>query len=85
MSGRMTEGCRKETETLLGSYLAPPNLFVDLTDVTYIDRAGEETLRWLGHFGARFKADNAYALHICERLHLSMAEPNISSEQPSYV
>jgi hypothetical protein len=84
MSGRMTEGCREEVETFLGSHPAPPNFLVDLTEVTYIDHAGEETLRWLGRLEAKFAADNPYALHVLERLHLSMAEPNISSERPNH-
>jgi hypothetical protein len=84
MSGRMTEGCREEVETFLGSHSAPPNLCVDLTEVTYIDHAGEETLRWLGQRGAKFAADNPYALHVLERLHLDIATPNISSEQPNH-
>jgi hypothetical protein len=77
MSGRMTEGCREEVETFWGSRPAPPNLFVDLTEVTYIDHAGEETLRWLGQLGAKFAADNPYALHVLERLHLDIAEMRI--------
>jgi hypothetical protein len=77
MSGRMTEGCREEVETFLGSHPALPNLFVDLTEVTYIDHAGEETLRWLGQLGANFTADNPYTLHVFERLHLDVAEPRM--------
>jgi len=73
MSGRMTEGCREEVEAFLGPHPALPNLFVDLTEVTYIDHAGEETLRWLGQLGASFTADNPYALHVFERLHLDVA------------
>jgi hypothetical protein len=74
MSGRMTEGCREEVETYLGSHPVQSSLIVDLTEVTYIDGSGEETLRWLGRRGASFAADNPYALHIFERLHLNIAK-----------
>ena len=79
LSGRFAEGCREEVETFPGFHPSPPNLFVDLTEVTYIDHAGEETLRWLGQRGAKFTADNPYALHVLERLHLDIAEPGMMS------
>jgi hypothetical protein len=82
MSGRMTEGCREEVEIFLGSHSALSNLLVDLTEVTYIDHAGEETLRWLGQLGAKFTADNPYAFHVLERLHLDVAEPRIIPGDP---
>lgn len=75
MSGRMTAGCREETETFLDCHPVPAEFFVDLTEVTYIDHAGEETLRWLGQLGANFTADNPYALHVFERLNLHITEP----------
>ena len=70
MSGRMTEGCREEIESVVGSRKELSNTVVDLTEVTYVDHAGEELLSWLGQRGARFTADSPYALHVCERLHL---------------
>jgi len=75
MSGRMTEGCREEVETFLASEPTLPGIIVDLSEVTYIDHAGEEALCWLGRRGAKFTAENPYALHMCGRLHLSMVEP----------
>jgi len=74
MSGRLTEGCREEVETFIGSHETVPNMVVDLSEVTYIDWAGEEVLCWLGKRGVRFTANNSYPLHICERLHLRMAD-----------
>ncbi len=70
MSGRMTEGCREEVESVVGGHKELSNTVVDLSQVTYIDRAGEELLSWLGQCGATFTADSSYALHVCERLHL---------------
>jgi len=57
-------------------------MVVDLSEVTYVDRAGEEVLCWLGQLGAKFTADNAYGLHVCERLHLGIAKPHILSDRP---
>lgn len=81
MSGRMAEGCREEVESSLSPHRALPNLLVDLTEVTYINRAGEETLCWLGQQGAKFTADNSYAQHVCERLHLSLVQPPTQSRK----
>jgi hypothetical protein len=74
MSGRLAEGCRDEVETFVGSHETVPNMVVDLSEVTYIDWAGEEVLSWLGQRGVRFTASNSYPLHICERLRLRMAD-----------
>jgi hypothetical protein len=74
MSGRLAEGCREEVETFVGSHKTVPNMVVDLSEVTYIDWAGEEVLCWLGQRGVRFAANSSYPLHICERLHLRMAD-----------
>lgn len=75
MSGRMTEGCREEAESVIGDPRELSNIVVDLSQVTYIDRRGEELLSWLGQRGARFTADSPYALHVCERLHLKTSAP----------
>ena len=82
MSGRMAEGCREEVETFVGSHKAMPSMIVDLSEVTFVDRTGDEVLCWLGQLGAKFMADNSYGLYICERLHLSIVEPLVPSGQP---
>lgn len=74
MSGRLAEGSREEVEAFVGSHEPLPNLVVDLSEVTYIDRGGEDLLSWLGRRGARFAADSTYAHHVCERLRLSMSD-----------
>lgn len=74
MSGRLAEGCREELETFVGSHETVPNMVIDLSEVTYIDWAGEGVLCWLGQRGMRFTANNSYPLHICERLRLRMAD-----------
>jgi hypothetical protein len=79
MSGRMTEGCREEVESVVGPHQLLTNTVVDLSEVTYIDHEGEELLRWLGQCGARFTAGSSYALHVCERLHLRMSDLPIAA------
>lgn len=74
ISGRLAEGCREEVEIFAGSHKNVPNMVADLSEVTYIDWAGEEVLCWLGQRGVSFIANNSYPLHICERLHLRMAD-----------
>jgi len=54
-------------------------LVVDLTDVTFIDSVGEEVLSFFGRFGAEFAASTSYALDVCERLHLRLADAGDTS------
>lgn len=42
----------------------------DLRDVYYVDSTGEETLRILSGFGAKFIAESAYGKDLCSRLKL---------------
>ncbi len=48
-------------------------LVVDLREVTFIDSAGEAALSFFGRLGAKFVAEDAYTLNVCERLHLPLA------------
>jgi hypothetical protein len=48
-------------------------LVVDLTEVTFVDAAGEEVLSLFGQQSGEFMADNVYAKSLCERLHLPVA------------
>jgi hypothetical protein len=81
MSGRLTEEYRDVVERFVRSHSAPSSLVVDLSEVTYVDRAGEELLQWIGEYGSRFQAGSTYALHICERLHLNISEPTSNTEE----
>lgn len=82
ISGRLAGECREEVESFVGSHAALPNIIVDLSEVTYIDRTGEEVLCWLAERGARFTGENAYTTHICERLHLGLARVRNQSRRP---
>jgi hypothetical protein len=46
---------------------------VDLTGVAFIDSVGEAALSFFGRLGAKFVAEDAYTLNVCERLHLPLA------------
>jgi hypothetical protein len=77
--GRFTGDDAEHTRTLAARFAAPGKLLVDLTEVVFIDAAGEEVLSFLGQFGAEFVAPNSYVLDVCERLNLRVA-PNGSSD-----
>jgi hypothetical protein len=75
LEGRFTGDDAEHTRTLAARFAARGRLLVDLTEVVFIDAAGEEVLSFLGRFGAEFVAPNSYALDVCERLNLCVA-PN---------
>ncbi len=78
LEGRLTGDDAEQTRTLAARCAASGKLLVDLTEVVFIDAAGEEVLSFLGRFGAKFVAPNSYVLDVCERLNLAVA-PNGSS------
>jgi hypothetical protein len=45
---------------------------MNLSELTFVDAIREEELSWLGRIGAKFIAENAYFLDVCERLHLAL-------------
>jgi hypothetical protein len=76
--GRFTGDDAEHTRTLAARFVARGKLLVDLTEVVFIDAAGEEVLSFLGRFATEFIAPNSYVLDVCERLNLRVA-PNGSS------
>ena len=78
LEGRFTGDDAEHTRTLTARFAARGKLLVDLTEVVFIDAAGEEVLSFLGQFGAQFVAPNSYVLDVCERLNLRVT-PNGSS------
>src|SRR3984893_6765814 len=78
LEGRFTGDDAEHTRTLAARFAARGKVLVDLTEVVFIDAAGEEVLSFLGQFGAEFVAPNSYVLDVCERLNLRVA-PNGSS------
>ena len=78
LEGRFTGDDAEHTRTLAARFAARGKPLVDLTEVVFIDGAGEEVLSFLGRFGAEFVAPNSYLLDVCERLNLRVA-PNGSA------
>jgi hypothetical protein len=75
LEGRFTADDAEHTGTLAARFAARGKLLVDLTEVVFIDAAGEEVLSFLRELGAEFVAPNSYVLDVCERLNLRVA-PN---------
>jgi hypothetical protein len=78
LEGRFTGDDAEHTRTLAVRFAAHTKVLVDLTEVVFIDAAGEEVLSFLGRSGAEFVAPNSYVVDVCERLNLGVA-PNGSS------
>ena len=70
MDGKLVGDWAEEAMRLITTQVVPQGLIVDLTDVSYVDSAGECLLAWLGSVGAIFVAPNVYAIAVCERLGL---------------
>jgi hypothetical protein len=75
LEGRFTGDDAEYTRTLATRFSTREKLLVDLTEVVFVDAAGEGVLAFLGQFGAEFVAPNSYMLDVCERLNLRVA-PN---------
>ena len=73
LEGRFTGSDAEHTRTLTARLAAREKLLVDLTEVVFVDAAGEEVLSFLGRLGAEFVAPNSYVLDVCERLNLRVA------------
>lgn len=74
MAGKLVGEWAEEARSLVTTEIVPKGLIVDLTDVSYIDSAGQRLLTWLGGVGAVFVARNVYTAAICERLGLVAVE-----------
>ena len=73
----VAEWANEAKSLMMTSDPVPKGLIVDITDVSYIDLAGEQVLAWLASIGASFKAGGVYATSVCERLQLPFyGKPN---------
>ena len=79
LEGRFTGDDAENTRILITRYRDGIRFVLDLTDVTFIDSAGEEVLSFFGRFGAEFVAPTSYTLDVCERLHLPLARAGDTS------
>jgi hypothetical protein len=73
LQGRFVGAFAKDTRDRVTRSRIPPRLVVNLSEVTFVDAAGEEMLSWLAQIGGKFIADNCYPMHVCECMHLPMA------------
>jgi hypothetical protein len=72
LEGRLTREGAEHVRTLVTRCDGEMRLVIDLTEVMYIDAVGEQVLSLLHRLGARFLAETAYSLDICDRLHLPL-------------
>lgn len=72
MEGRLVADWAEQARSLVTGEIIPKSLVVDLTELSYIDRAGEQVLKWLASLGAKFLAGNVYTHGICESLSLPL-------------
>ena len=78
IEGRFVGNFAEETRLLIARRKIPPRLMVDLSDMTFVDSMGEDTLTWMFEIGANFVAESSYSLDVCERLCLPLAKVNVS-------
>ena len=82
MEGRFVGEYAEETKNLVNRNL-PTKIVVDLSDVTFVDNAGENVLSWLSQIGATFLAESSYARDVCERLRLPRARRRLIAIGPT--
>lgn len=83
IQGRFVGHFAADAKVLIARRRVPSTLTVDISEVTFIDSNGEETLTWLSQVGAIFIADNSYSFDVCERLHLGLAKSHVAMS-PAY-
>jgi len=81
LEGRLVGDWAEQAKTIVTQDLLSNGLIVDLTDVTYVDSAGEQVLSWLSSIGATFIANGIYATGVCEQLRLMPKESAHSSKE----
>ena len=80
LEGRLTGDNAEHVRMLATRCNIERGLIVDLTEVTFIDAVGEETLSFFNRLGAKFVANEVYMLGVCERLHLPLARNRKAKE-----
>ena len=72
--GRLTGEYAEQVRMLVTRCNPETRLVLDLTELTFVDAAGEEALAAFGQQHGEFIAENVYARHLCERLQLPVAQ-----------
>lgn len=83
LQGRLKGEGAEQVRSLATRCDSETKLLVDLTDVMFVNAAGEEVLSFLRRLGAQFIAETAYALDVCERLRLPLGRNGISQASKS--
>jgi hypothetical protein len=82
LEGRLVGEWAEQARSLVTKASVPAGLVVDLTDVSYVDEAGEKVLTWFQSIGAVFIARGVYVAGVCERLKLPLKkEPGSSRSE----
>ncbi len=70
LEGRLVADWAEQARCLATKDVLPKGLIVDLTEVSYVDPAGEQLLKWLASVGAVFVPGSVYGFAISDRLRL---------------
>ena len=70
LEGRLTGEGAEHVRLLVTRWSSKLKLFIDLTELMYIDAIGEDVLLLLKKLGAQFAAETSYSRDVCERLQL---------------
>jgi anti-anti-sigma regulatory factor len=70
LEGRLTGEHAVHLRMLVTRCHVARRLVVDVTEVMYVDAAGEDFLLLLKRLGAQFLAETSYSRDVCERLDL---------------
>lgn len=74
LQGKLVADWAEQARCLVTKDVLPKDLIVDLTEVSFVDPAGEQLLKWLASVGAVFIAGSVYAFAICDRLRLPLRQ-----------
>jgi ABC-type transporter Mla MlaB component len=72
LDGKLARDWAEQARALVTNEVVPRALIVDITEVSYVDRAGEELLLWLASLEAKFIRGYVYVKEVCERLELPL-------------
>ena len=78
--GRFVGHFAEEAKLLIARRKVPERLTVDISEMTFVDLNGEESLTWLSRVGASFVAQSSYSLDVCDRLRLRLAGGSVEMD-----
>lgn len=72
MEGAFVGDFAEHARILVGHSQSASKVVVDLSEVSFVDQAGEQVLLWFKSIGVTFDANSAYSREVCDRLLLSI-------------